>query len=86
MKSYKAIDVQKITIDDEFQNFISFFQNEFQNKVLSNNSVVSGNETFKSINSVNDLKEAVYDFFFEPRFENILDLVKFKNKQKPQGD
>nr|WP_299033713.1 hypothetical protein [uncultured Tenacibaculum sp.] len=86
MKSYKAINVQKIIIDDEFENFISFFQNEFQNKVLSNNSVVSGNETFNSINCVNDLKETVYDFFFEPRFENILDLVKFKNKQKPQGD
>ena len=86
MKSYKTINVQKITNDSEFQNFINFFQNEFQNKVLSNNSVVSENETLKSINSVNDLKEAVYDFFFEPRFENILDLVKFKNKLKPQSD
>ena len=86
MKSYKAIDVQKITIDSEFKNFINFFQNEFQNKVLSNNSVVNENETLKSINSVNNLKEAVYDFFFEPRFENIFDLVKFKNKQKSQSD
>lgn len=86
MKSYKTINVQKITNDSEFQNFINFFQNEFQNKVLSNNSVVSENETLKSINSVNDLKEAVYDFFFEPRFENILDLVNFKNKLKPQSD
>jgi len=82
MKSYKAIDVQKITIDSEFQNFINFFQNEFQNKVLSNNSVVNENETLKSINSVNDLKEAVYDFFFEPRFENVLDLVKLKKQKK----
>lgn len=86
MKSYKAIDIQKTTNDIEFQNFINFFQNEYKTKVLLDNSTIDEKETAKSINNTNNLKEAFYDFFFEPRFENILDLVKFKSKQKPQGD
>lgn len=84
MKSYKAIDIKKISIDSEFQKYISFFQNEYKTKVLLNESAIDYNGT-SNINNVNDLKNAVYDFFFEPRFENVLDLVKFK-KQKPQDD
>ncbi|CAM1354946.1 MULTISPECIES: hypothetical protein [Tenacibaculum] len=84
MKSYKAIDIKKMSIDSEFQKYISFFQNEYKTKVLLNESAIDYNET-SNINNVNDLKNAVYDFFFEPRFENVLDLVKFK-KQKPQDD
>lgn len=64
--------------------FKVFFQNEYKTKVLLNESAIDYNET-SNINNVNDLKNAVYDFFFEPRFENVLDLVKFK-KQKPQDD
>lgn len=86
MRSYKTIDIQKTTNDIEFQDFIFFFQNEYKIKVLLDNSTIDEKETAKSINNTNNLKEAVYDFFFEPRFENILDLVKFKNKLKPQSD
>ena len=82
--SYKAIDIKKTNIDSEFQKYISFFQNEYITKVLSNESTIDYNGA-SNINNVNDLKNAVYDFFFEPRFENVLDLVKFK-KQKPQDD
>ncbi|CAM1365618.1 conserved hypothetical protein [Tenacibaculum litoreum] len=82
MKSYKAIDIKKINIDSEFQKYISFFQNEYKTKVLLNESAIDYNGA-PDINNVNDLKNAVYDFFFEPRFENVLDLIKFK-KQKPQ--
>ncbi|AZJ35786.1 hypothetical protein [Tenacibaculum singaporense] len=82
MKSYKAIDIKKINIDSEFQKYISFFQNEYKTKVLLNESAIDYEEA-PNINNVNDLKNAVYDFFFEPRFENVLDLIKFK-KQKPQ--
>lgn len=81
--SYKAIDIKKISIDSEFQKYISFFQNEYKTKVLLDESIIDYNGT--NINNVNDLKNAVYDFFFEPRFENVLDLVKFK-KQKPKDD
>ncbi|WP_425658594.1 hypothetical protein [Tenacibaculum ascidiaceicola] len=84
MKSYKAIDIKKMSIDSEFQKYISFFQNEYKAKVLLNESTIDYNET-SNINNVNDLKNAVYDFFFEPRFENVLDLIKLK-KQKPQDD
>ncbi|REH48733.1 hypothetical protein C7448_1059 [Tenacibaculum gallaicum] len=83
MMSYKAIDIKKISIDSEFQKYISFFQNEYKTKVLLDESIIDYNGT--NINNVNDLKNAVYDFFFEPRFENVLDLVKFK-KQKPKDD
>lgn len=84
MKSYKAIDIKKISIDSEFQKYISFFQNEYKTKVLLSESAIDYNGA-PDINNVNDLKNAVYDFFFEPRFENVLDLIKFK-KQKPQED
>ncbi|MGG6231305.1 hypothetical protein [Tenacibaculum sp. SDUM215027] len=84
MKSYKAIDVKKISIDSEFQKYISFFQNEYKTKVLLNESAIDYNGA-PNINNVNDLKNVVYDFFFEPRFENVLDLVKFK-KQKPKDN
>ncbi|WP_417800943.1 hypothetical protein [Tenacibaculum sp.] len=84
MKSYKAIDIKKINIDGEFQKYICFFQNEYKTKVLLNESAIDYNEA-PNINNVNDLKNAVYDFFFEPRFENVLDLVKFK-KQKAKDD
>ncbi|MEE3998967.1 hypothetical protein V1T75_01365 [Tenacibaculum sp. FZY0031] len=84
MKSYKAIDIKKINIDGEFQKYIRFFQNEYKTKVLLNESAIDYNEA-PNINNVNDLKNAVYDFFFEPRFENVLDLVKFK-KQKTKDD
>jgi len=82
--SYKAIDIKKTNIDSEFQKYISFFQNEYKTKVLSNESTIDYNRA-PNINNVNNLKNAVYDFFFESRFENALDLIKFK-KQKPKDD
>ncbi|WP_428740296.1 hypothetical protein [Tenacibaculum sp.] len=77
MKYYKALDLKEIGLDNEVLQLLESFQDEYKLKVLTNESVIDDEQIADSSNG-QDLKMVIYDFFFEPKFDSVFDLVNFK--------
>ena len=77
MKYYKALDLKEIGLDNEVLQLLESFQDEYKLKVLANEPVIDEEQITDSSNG-QDLKMVIYDFFFEPKFDSVFDLVKFK--------
>ena len=74
MKYYKAINLKEIGLDSEIQKLLENFQDEYKLKVLTNES----DEQITDNSDEQDLKSVIYDFFFEPKFDSVFDLVNLK--------
>ena len=78
--NYNEIDISNYNFDTKFIKFISLYQNQYKNKVLQNNSPIPNTETTKT-SKKRDLKDIIEDFFFSPKYDNVLDIIKFRNKK-----
>lgn len=72
--NYNQINLDNYNVDKPFVNFLTLYQNQYVNKVLNTVGKLSrkNNSTIKSITTI------IEDFFLSPKYDNVLDIIKFK--------
>ena len=75
--SYNAIDLTNYNFEDKFVNFINTYQEIYINKVLQN--APAPLEVQKTTSEKRDIKAILEDFFFSPKYDNLLDAIGFGN-------
>lgn len=75
--SYNAIDLTNYNFEDKFVNFINTYQDIYINKVLQN--APAPLEVQKTTSEKRDIKAILEDFFFSPKYDNLLDAIGFGN-------
>ena len=75
--SYNAIDLTNYNFEDTFINFINKYQDIYTKKVLQNATAPPGVQ--KTTSEKRDIKAILEDFFFSPKYDNVLDAIGFGN-------
>lgn len=80
--NYNKIDLNNYNLDSDFVSYIESFQSIYEHKIL--NISPSTNRTLHTkennpITDKKDIKKILEDFFFTPRYNNVLDVLKFGN-------
>jgi len=76
--NYNEINLNGHNFDKKFVKFINSYQNKY--KVLDNTiSPEIKNIKANTSSKIQDIKSILEDFFFSPRYDNALDLIKFGN-------
>ncbi|MBE7628602.1 hypothetical protein [Tenacibaculum piscium] len=65
--NYNQLTLKERNFDTEFINFINSYQNLYQNMILEDTSLSTRKR---------NLKNTLEDFFFTPKYTNVLDLLK----------
>lgn len=70
--NYNKVNLDNYNIDKTFVNFLTLYQNQYVNKVLNTVKLSQkNNNTRKSITTI------IEDFFLSPKYDNVLDIIKF---------
>ena len=75
--SYNAIDVTNYNFENTFVDFINSYQETYKIKVLQN--APAPLEVQKNTSEKRDIKTILEDFFFSPKYDNVLDAIGFGN-------
>ncbi|MCG8807344.1 hypothetical protein G1K57_04200 [Tenacibaculum finnmarkense] len=91
--NYNKINLKNYNLDSDFLSYIESFQNIYEHKVLqiatSTNTAEIALEAKENVFTENtvvtttvekrDIKKILEDFFFTPKYNNVLDVLKFGN-------
>ncbi|MEX6627147.1 hypothetical protein [Tenacibaculum salmonis] len=77
--NYNQLILKKRNFDNEFITFINSYQNLYQNVILENTPYQAERKNNHQNLKKRKLKETLEDFFFTPKYNNVLDLLKLSN-------
>ncbi len=81
--SYNEINIANYNFEDTFVQFINSYQEAYKNKVLQN--APAPREVQKNTSEKRDIKTILEDFFFSPKYDNVLDVIRFGNKKTAEN-
>ncbi|WBX73319.1 hypothetical protein PG913_10745 [Tenacibaculum pacificus] len=77
--NYNQLILKERNFDNEFITFINSYQNLYQNEILKNTPYQTEEKNNHPNLKKRKLKETLEDFFFAPKYNNVLDLLKLSN-------
>ncbi|MBE7659459.1 hypothetical protein [Tenacibaculum finnmarkense] len=92
--NYNKINLKNYNLDSDFLSYIESFQNIYEHKVLqitpstntaeaialeAKENVFTENTVVTATVEKRDIKKILEDFFFTPKYNNVLDVLKFGN-------
>lgn len=81
--SYNQIDLANYNFEDTFVNFIKSYQEAYKINVLQD--APAPIEVHIKTSKKRDIKTILDDFFFAPKYDNVLEAIGFGNKKTVEG-
>lgn len=81
--SYNKISLTNYNFENTFIDFINSYQETYKTKVLQN--APAPLEVQNNTSEKRDIKTILEDFFFSPKYDNVLDVIRFGNKKTVDG-
>ncbi|CAM1350220.1 hypothetical protein [Tenacibaculum insulae] len=81
--SYNQIDLAKYNFDSTFVEYINSYLDIYKNKVLQD--APAPLEVQNTTSEKRDIKAILEDFFFSPKYDNVLDAIGFGTKKAVEG-